>query len=113
MGDVAIAPEKVVRTGLAATYTATMLTTNTYTVRNTGRMILHFLKGAAVICNVTIQTPAMVGGLDVAEVTVAIPATTGNKFIGPFPPSIFNNGSGDLKFTMDDIDGVTVAALEI
>ena len=113
MGDVAIAPEKVVRTGLEASYTGTMLTTNTYTVRNTGRMILHFLKDALVICNVTIQTPAMVAGLDVAEITVAIPASTGDKFIGPFPPSVFNNSSGDLKFTMDDIDGVTVAALEI
>ncbi len=113
MGDVAIAPEKVVRTGLAASYTGTMLTTNTYTVRNTGRMILHFLKSAVVVCNVTIQTPALVAGLAVAEVAVEIPASTGDKFIGPFPPSVFNNGAGDLKFTMDDIDGVTVAALEI
>ncbi len=113
MGDVAIAPEKVVRTGLEASYTGTMLTTNTYTVRNTGRMILHFKKSAAVICNVEIQTPAMVAGLAVAEITVAIPASTGDKFIGPFPPSVFNNSSGDLKFTMDDIAGVTVAALEI
>jgi len=113
MSDVTIAPQKVVRTGVTPSYTGTMLTTNVYVVRNTGRMILHFLKNALVICNVTIQTPAKVLGINVAEVIVAVPASTGNKMIGPFPPSIFNNGSGDLKFTMDDVDGVTVAAMEI
>ena len=115
MGEIAIAPQKVIRGGMGATYTtdAILTLTDTFTVRNTGRMIMHFLKGAAVICNVLIDTPAKVGGIDVANITVAVPANTGNKVIGPFPPSIFNDGNGDLKFTMDDIDGVTVAALEI
>ncbi len=113
MSDVVIAPQKIVRTGVTPSYTGTMLTTNVYTVRNTGRMVLHFLKGAAVICNVEIQTPVQVAGIGVAELTVAVPANTGDKMIGPFPPSIFNNAAGDLRFSMDDIDGVTVAALEI
>jgi len=113
MSDVTIAPQKVVRTGVTPSYTGTMLTTNVYVIRNTGRMILHFLKANAVDCDVTIQTPAKVIGIDVAELTVTVPASGGDKVIGPFPASIFNNGSGDLKFTMSDIDGVTVAALEI
>ena len=113
MGDIAIAPEKVIKAGLVATYKADCTTTDTYTVRNTGRMILHIIKAGAGDCVVTIQTPALVGGLAVDEVTVTVVANTGRQFIGPFPPSIFNNGNGDLKFTLSDILTMTVAVLEI
>lgn len=113
MADVRIAVENVVQGGLTATYNGSLSIANTYQVRNSGRVILHFLKTAAVDCTVTIQTPAKVAGLDVAELTVVVPATTGDKFIGPFPPSVFNTGANDLEFTLSDIDGVTVAVLGI
>ncbi|MCL4473557.1 MAG: hypothetical protein M1455_06410 [Actinobacteria bacterium] len=48
----------------------------------------------AAACTVTIQTPEQRAGLDVAEQTVTIPATTGEKIIGPFPQSTFNRPSG-------------------
>ena len=113
MADVAIAPERVTKTGLTATYTGTMLTTNTYTIRNTGRSILHFLNAGGSDCVITFQTPALLAGLGVAELVVTVIATTGDTFIGPFPPAIFNNGANDLKFTMDFITSVTVAVLEL
>lgn len=113
MAEVRLAPEQVLLAGLAATYTGGLSTTNNYKVRNSGRVILHFLKGAAVICNVLIVTPKTVGGLAVDDTTVAVPATTGDKFIGPFPRDLYNDGSNDIEFTLSDVDTLTVAVLEI
>lgn len=113
MADVRLTVEKVVPGGLTATYNSGLLVANTYQVRNSGNVILHFKKSAAVDCVVTIQTPITVGGLAVAEQTVTIPATTGDKFIGPFPRPIYNDSSQDINFTLSDVDGLTVAVLEL
>ncbi len=114
MGDIAIAPEKVIRGGLEATYTDdTVLTlTDTFTVRNTGRMILHVDKTGAGTVVVVLQTPVEVGGLAVDDISVTVLTGTA-QFLGPFPPSVFNNSSGDLKFTLTTtITGLLIAALE-
>ncbi len=113
MALVRLAPEKVLYTGIVPTNNAGLSVTDTYHVRNSGRVILHFAKSAAVICNVTLVTPKTILGLAVDDEVVAIPATTGDKFIGPFPRGTFNNGSNDLEFTLSDVDGLTVAVLEI
>ena len=113
MGDVRLGVERILQTGLVDTYNGSLSTSNVYQVRNSGRVFLHVKKSAAVDCVVTVQTPKQVAGLDVAERTVTVPATTGDKFIGPFPPSVFNVAAGDLEFTLDDIDGLTVAVLEL
>lgn len=113
MPDVRKNLENIVRIGLAAAYDATMNITDTFLVRNTGRMLLHFKKSGAGACIVTIQTPGNVDGLAIAERTVTIPATTGDKFIGPFPPNIYNDVNGDVKFTLSEVTGLTVAFMEL
>ena len=115
MGEIAIAPQKVVRTGGVATYTtdATLTLTDTFTVRNTGRMILHVDKVGAGNVSVVLQTLATLAGLAIDEITVTVLTATA-QFIGPFPPSIFNSGSNDLKFTLTTtVTGLLIAALEI
>jgi hypothetical protein len=113
MAEVAIAVQRVLPTGVAPTYTGSLLTTNTYLVRNSGRVMLHFKKAGASVCTVTIQTPATVGGLAVAEQTNTVPASTGDIMAGPFPPRIYNDGAGDLRFTLSEITGLTVAVVEM
>ena len=61
--------------------------------RNTGKQFLWIDNQNGATCNVTIQTPKTVGGLAVAEQTVAIP-TTQAALIGPFAPGIYNQPSG-------------------
>jgi len=113
MAEVRLTPQKILKTGITPAYTGSLNIVDTHLIRNTGRMFLHFKKSAAVIANVTIKTPMTVAGLTVQENVVAVPATTGDKIIGPFPPTIFNDSVGDVVFTTDDVDGLTVAALEI
>jgi len=114
MGDIRIVPQKILKAGIIPSYTTPLTLTDTYLIRNTGRMVLHFLKTEAVIANVTVETPMTVDGLTVQEQALAVPASSGDKIIGPFAPSIFNDGLGDVRFTVaDNIAGLKVAALEI
>lgn len=113
MADITLTVQRLLPTGITPSYTGSLSTSNTYYVRNSGRTFLHFKKSAAVNAVVTIATPATVGGLAVAEQAVTVVATTGDKMIGPFPPRIYNDGDGDLVFTLSDVDGLTVAAVEM
>ena len=65
---------------------------------NDGRTILFF-KDTAATPTVTIYTPGTVDGLAVTDRTVVLAnhATEG-KFIGPFPPSIYNYSDGSCRF---------------
>jgi len=114
MGDIRITPQKILKSGIVPSFTTPLTLTDTYLIRNTGRMVLHFKKSAAVIANVTVETPMTVDGLMVQEQALEVPASTGDKMIGPFAPVIFNDAVGDVRFTVtDDIDGLSVAAFEI
>lgn len=113
MAEVRLTVEKVIPGGLTATYNGSLSTSNTYLVRNSGKVFLHFKKSAVVDCVVTIQTPLTVGGLTVQEREVTIPASTGNKFIGGLARPIYNDSSQDVKITLSDVDGLTVAVMEM
>ena len=116
MGDVRIVPQKMTRIGITPSYTTPLVVvaTSTYIVKNNGRMFLHFKKSAAVDANIVIETPVTVDGLTVQEQGLEVLATVGDKMIGPFAPAIFNDGVGDVRFGVtDDIDGLSVAAVEI
>ncbi|KKM73945.1 hypothetical protein LCGC14_1405400 [marine sediment metagenome] len=111
MADRTITPQRPGHAGATTTRTGSLLVPDTHIVRNDGATFLLFEKSAAVNCVVTVQTPATVGGLAVAERTFTITASGGDMVVGPFPPAIFNDAVGDLRFTLTDVDGLTVAAI--
>ena len=115
MSDVTQAVEEMVRAGLAATYNGSLSLSDTYQVQNDGRTFLHFKKSQAADCIVTIVTTAEVDGKAVADQAVTVPASTGDKFIGPFPPAIYNvKGENYLEYTLGtNIDGLTVALIRM
>jgi hypothetical protein len=110
MADVVKVAEDIVPSGLAATYFSPT-TTDQFLVDNDGKIYLHFKKSGAGACNVTIVTPGSVDGLAIADRVVSVPATTGDRFIGPFPRDVYNNGVGQLAFTCSEITGLTCAVL--
>lgn len=120
MSTVTLTPQSVLKSGLAATYldsgaSPKLNVTDTFTFNNTGKEVLHFKKSGAGACDVVISTPGTVDGLAVADRTVQIPATTGDKFIGPLPPSVYNTPGTDLLagFTVSEITGLTLAILRM
>jgi len=108
MADTRYAPLKIVKTGLTTAYTAGIIVgTTDFVMKNDGRTLLHVKKSGAGACSMICKTPAQVQGLDIAEVTISIPATTGDVMLGPFPPSLFNDGNGDMRFNFSEVTGLT------
>lgn len=102
--------ETISRPGLVATYNGGLTTTDTYQVPNDGKTVLHFKKSGANVCTVTVQVNKVVDGLTVPNRTVSIPATTGDKFVGPFPPDTYGK---QITITLSEITGLTFAAVRI
>lgn len=111
MTATAITYQQVVRTGLEETLEAAD-GSNGNSFANDGRMILHVANGGGAPINVTIATQQTVDGLAVADQVVAV--TNGEeRFIGPFPPAIYNDSSGLVQVTYSDDTSVTVAVLRV
>lgn len=115
MANIAVTVQEIQRaTGTQMTYQAPT-TTDTYQVPNDGRTFLHVKKTGAGACTVTVVTPATVaGGLGVADATFSVAATTGDRMIGPFDPSVFNDpATGLMNVTFSDVVGLTFAAVRL
>jgi hypothetical protein len=112
--EVRLSVEQMLKSGLAAAYTSTGLSTaNTYKVRNDGKVFLHFKKTGAGDATVTITTPNTAQGLAISDQTVTVVATTGDKFVGPLAPSLFNDASSDVSFTVSDTVGLSIAVIRL
>lgn len=74
-----------------------------------GTVYLEVKNAAGAPIDVTVQTPAVVAGLAVADLVVTIPATTGQKKIGPFNTRAFNRpaGGSDAGLVYVDFSAVT------
>ncbi len=112
MADVILTPQKAGAGGVTPTRTA-LATGNTYIVRNGGNTLLAFIKTGAGEAIITVQTPATLGGLAVAERTITVVATTGDVMAAGFAPAVYNDSSGDLRFTTDEGTGITCAVIAV
>lgn len=104
-------PQAIVRTGLAPTYGAADSGGNQFV--NTGREFLQVKNTNAAARYITITTPATVDGLAVADVYVTIPATTGDKMVGPFPTKWFNYTGALTKVDYSAVTNVTFAVVRL
>lgn len=106
MADVVIAGQALSRTAVTPAYTA-IATGNVYRVLNNGRVILHFKKTGAGIATITFFATRQFGGLDVADFTITVPATTGDRLVADFDTDIFNDTEGYLEFETNEGTGLT------
>jgi len=108
MADTRYTPLLVTEAGLTTAYTAGIIVATTdFVMKNDGDTRLHFKKAGAAACTVTVKTPLKIGGKDLADLTVNVPATTGDVMSGPFPPNQYNDGNGDMRFNFSEVTGLT------
>ncbi len=107
------APQEVAIAGTTPAYQGSLSISDTYTFPNDGRTFLHCKKVGAGACVATITTPRTIGGLAVADPTVTIPATTGDKMIGPFNPDNFQASDGLVTVAFSEITGLSVAVVRV
>lgn len=110
MADVTVAPQQIARAGIAPTYQA-IDATDTYLMNNAGRMFVQLKNTGGSPSVVSIVTPGTVDGLAIAERTFTVPATTGDRMAGSWPPSVYNAaGEHLIRLTQDQATGVTLGA---
>lgn len=112
MARTLIAVQDSVITGLEATYTAAIADGHYFA--NTGKEVIHVKNGDAADKTITIQTPATVEGLAIAENAVVVTAGE-ERFIGPFKTSVFNQQSDRPNVYIDysATTSVTLAIIRI
>lgn len=109
MARTALVPQQVVRAGLTPVFSAA--NADGHSVANDGHVMLEVKNGSGAPITVTVQTPGTVDGLAIAELVVTIPATSGDKMIGPFQPGIYNQADGTIYVDFSAVTTVTVAAV--
>lgn len=112
MARAVLSVQKVVPSGLAPVYSAGNQVDG-HEFANDGNVLLHVKNTGGGACTVTVQTPAIVGGMAVADAVVAVPATTGDRMIGPFNTTIFNQAGGLVYVDLSTATGVTLAAIKV
>jgi hypothetical protein len=79
------------------------------------KTFLHVKNTSGAPITVTLVTPGDKSGLAIADQTVSVPATTGDRMIGPLKKSLFADpaDSGKGSITYSGVTNLTVAVLEL
>lgn len=108
-------PESVTRLGdgLLPTYRGISSTTEDFFIPNDGKVYLHFRKTSTGDSDITFNTYSTVDGLAVADHEIEVSANS-ERFVGPFPTTIYNNENGRMKFSVSgSILNLVAAALQL
>ena len=113
MGNVTLVPLVAAPGSVDGSTPQAMSDADNYIMRNDGNTILHFIKEGANAATITIVTPRTPGGLGLADMTFVVAAAGGVEFAGPFPPEIYNDGSGDIDISTSEDTDITVQAIKV
>jgi hypothetical protein len=104
--------QQIKKSGTEVTYDAAD-SDNGNQFQNDGRMFVHVKNETGDPATITFDTPHQVDGLAIANRAVVV-ADGEERMIGPFPPSIYNDGGRlvQISYTVDDA-GVTLALLRL
>lgn len=104
--------QQAVLAGLTPTYAAASVGGDSFA--NDGRIFLHVKNSdsSSHVTTVASQKPT-VPGYTPANNAVTVPITTGDKIIGPFDPTVWNDADGKVQVTYAAVTGMTVAAIRV
>lgn len=110
-----LTPQDVVDEGLTPVYTAANVLG--HMIPGDGGVIIQVKNTSGSPINVTVQTGGTLLGEPVTDKVIAVPATTGDKLIGPFPPALYNQPSGadagKVYIDFSAVTSVTCAAFRV
>jgi hypothetical protein len=105
-----LAIQSVLQSGLAPTFAPATLGGDTFA--NDERIYLHVKNGAATATTVTVNSFTVCNhGFD-HDLVISVPAA-GERLIGPFQASRFNNDTSTVGVTYSAVTTVTVAAIRV
>lgn len=99
--------------GAAPSYATPGLTDS---FKNNGRCLLHVKNASGSPITVTIDDPRSSQPVGATafnpDVVVTVPATTGDRIIGPFPVGRFNDDNGAINLVFSAVTSVTAAVFQ-
>lgn len=108
MASTLLTAQAITRAGMAPAFTAANVDGHFWP--SNGQQFLYVKNGSGSPITVTFPIPVTVDGQTVASKTVSVPATTGERIIGPFPPQ-YNDTLGNANCTFSAVTTVTCALL--
>lgn len=107
--------QTVSESGVTPTRTSTGLVTTVggYKFRNDGKTFLLFEKTGAGTATISFGAAVTYRGLAISSRTLTVDATAGDRVIGPFPANPYNDGNGDVIFTISDTVGLSMAVIRL
>jgi hypothetical protein len=107
----ALTVQDIARTGLTPSFTSAGSAGNA--VPNDGHTFVEIKNTSGSAATVTLDIPGTVDGQAVTDRTVTVGATTGDKMIGPFPPSIYNQDDGTVLLSFSHVTSLSIAAFRL
>lgn len=115
MAVTTLAVQTINRTGLNPAFTAA--NADGHKIANNGNTTFLAVRNAGgTVCIVTLEIAQAVDGQTPAGRTVTVPITTGERWMGPFPKTQYNQAGADAGMVhvhFSQVVSVTCAAVEI
>jgi hypothetical protein len=111
MPRTALTLQEIVPAGLAPSYAAGDAA-NGHSASAGYDVFLHVKNVGGGSCTVTLNSTARIGGVALANQTVVVPATTGDKMI-PLRPDLYAQSDGLAYVDLSTATGVTVAVIRL
>ncbi len=92
-----LALQEIVRTGVTPSLGAGDSANGHYFDNRSQEVYIQVKNGDASPINVTIVTPGTIDGMAIPDLVVVIPATTGDKLIGPFRNDLYGQAEQALS----------------
>lgn len=113
MAEVPVEVQTPNASGETPTRKGSLSASDTYLIPNDGNTILEVVNKGSEDTVVTIVTPNDVGGNAIADKTVTVAKETGEKVIGPFPKSTYNNAKENIEVKFSKVASVTMAVISL
>lgn len=113
MSRQALTPQQFTKQGSLLNPTYSALTGATgISFPNTGREVVAFINGSTA-STATVNFAAAPLGQTITPFSVAMPTSnTTPQFLGPFPPTQFNDANGNVNIDLSSVTGLTAAVLQ-
>ena len=107
----ALTVQEIIRSGLTPSFASAGSAGNTFP--NDGHTFVEIKNTSGSASVASVDIPGTVDGQAVTDLAVSVPATTGDKMFGPFPPNIYNQSDGTVSLTFSHVTSLTIAALRL
>ena len=114
MADIQLNVQDAARGGTVLVYSTSttvppLTASDRFQIPNNGNVQI-MVKNGATATVLSVEVAQTVDGLAIADREVTIAANS-DAVLGPFPPSIYNDGDGDLNLSFDDVAHVSIVAI--